>query len=126
AMARRLAGDGRGRREDREEERRGEQLEPIVAEERDVRRVDHVIGVEHRAVGAVLVVVLALGDLAGVERRAAGEVLLLRLGAAQEASAGVLRGREVERRDVPYALRLDEAPPGLRGGGAEPVTPWPS
>ncbi len=94
----------------------GRRFEPLVPEEGDGRRVDEVVGIEHRRLGPVGVVVAALGDLARVESGASGQVLFLGPRAAEKAAAGVLRGGEVEGGDVRDVLVLDQAARCLGGG----------
>lgn len=115
-----LAGVGGGRGDDREREGLREQPVIFGPKERDIGRVDEVVGVQDRRVGAVRGVVVGRRHLRDVERGAASEVFLLRLRSTQEAAPRITRRREVERDHPPLALVFDEpTASGARGLGRD-------
>ena len=101
-------------RDDRDHVAVIEQLACVDAEERHLRRPDHVVGVQHVHVRrSIRVVVAGRGEQAGVERGAAGQIFFLGLGAVDEAAARVLGRGEVEQHEVGLTFIDDQA---VRGG----------
>ena len=86
---------GSGRGDERGQVGGGEELVLVVAEDRDVSRVDHGVAVERGPVVAVIFIHRRVFDREE-ERARAAEVFLLGAGAAEEAAAGLGRRGEVE------------------------------
>ncbi len=77
-----------------------QQLLTARSKERHARRIDDVVGVEQRTVGAICCVVHRLGPEARHKPRAPREILFLGSCSIDEASTRIARGCEVEESNV--------------------------